>query len=552
MPTIAIPDDQKLASFRAVSITLDTANSFVTPLRLSAGDINGRQLRVIVTDDGAPVDPEIGNTLTAALQWNSNPSDSQSAGGYEALKQSYTTDSQLVFTGPIPRALLQQATQTTVIAIAITAGDTVICSRTIPVVVDPSVLRATAPDIADPLAELHKATETAAKIQTMLDTASITAGTTATLAPNKQATSSLTGAGLSKILDLGIPRGAGIATATAETLSPLKPASAVLSDRDDGDKDLKLGIPRGAKPTGVSVSMLDADAKPTAAVTPNADGDYAIALGIPRGPQGLQGEKGDPGDASTIASASAAGVVKVDDTQTPIRVDDDGLLGVNPGQGIKIVDYTAPIAGAPTIKTIAANLEAGAGITIVPSSAGNALVISATDGDEGTQPLQVASWHEGGGTRQISSVPFPTLTGFRDPVDASIYTPQLVVSTWGTISTTGATFDVLGPADALTALAAIKSASIMWVKVSWGASVSGQTVDATLTPTLADGVLHITATWPQITVDRYTQYLLTIRWGTSTTAADMQAMGIPTTEGPGIMGDTGVDPGSPDAPGVTD
>lgn len=534
MPTIAIPDDQKLASFRAVTIQLDTANAFVTPLRLSAGDINGRRLRVIVTDDGAPVDPEIGNTLQAQLQWNSNPSDAQSAGGYADLTQSYTADSQLIFTGPIPRALLQQATSTSVIAIAITAGDTVICSRTIPVVVDPSVLRATAPDIADPLAELHKATEVAGKIQTMLDTASITAGTTTTLAPNKQATSQLTGAGLSKILDLGIPRGAGIATATAETLSPLKPASATLSDRDDGDKTLALGIPRGAKPTGVSVSMLDADAKPTAAVTPNSDGDYAIALGIPRGPQGVQGEKGEPGDASTIASASAAGVVKVDQTQTPIRIDDDGLLGVNPGQGLKVMDYTAPIAGAPTIKTIAANLEAGEGITIVPSSAGNALVISAGS----WAPIRVTALTGDGGLKMLLSNPVADVAEWQANGIGCLAT----TATYSGYSNIKIVIDAPDP-PAVTA--AINAAGGVAMTFSGAGGQAKYISPVKPTVKVAGTTVTLTGAWDVSGLSTNSLYAVTVTLAKSAADQAMQA-------GPGPMGDTGVDPGSTEAPGVTD
>ena len=63
---------------------------------------------------------------------------------------------QVTFTTPIPRALLQQAGERTMLGLDIEDADgNPIASRSIPVIIEPSRLNPKASEIADPLKDLH-------------------------------------------------------------------------------------------------------------------------------------------------------------------------------------------------------------------------------------------------------------------------------------------------------------------------------------------------------------------------------------------------------------
>lgn len=296
-----------LDAFRDTTVRLDFANDEPAALRLSAGDIDGRTLTVVVTDGGAAVTDD---TLTAELQWNTQPDDPDSAGGMvDMTRIEKKVDAVLTttaFTTPIPRALLLSGSPTANLAVAIRQGDTIICSRAITAIIEPSLLKTSAPDIADPLAALHNAQQTATQAaadaktavdtaQRLIDAASITSGDTTTLNPNEPATSALTGDGLTKTLALGIPRGASIAGVTVTTGDPGSDATATLGpDTDTGDKTLTLTIPRGDK------------------------GD--------KGDTGERGETGPRGDAGDVATTDSAGVVK---PGAGLAVESDGTLSVD-------------------------------------------------------------------------------------------------------------------------------------------------------------------------------------------------------------------------------
>lgn len=148
-----------LEDFSTLDVHFDTANDIVPPIRLNAGDINGRRIRIIVTDKGKPID---GTGMTARLLWNIAPSSPTSGGGIETmtldeyqLDESHTTAAWSI---AVPRHLLLNGNRTSVAGLEITKqnGD-VICSSNIDVIVEKSVINPNAPEILDPLKELHDA-----------------------------------------------------------------------------------------------------------------------------------------------------------------------------------------------------------------------------------------------------------------------------------------------------------------------------------------------------------------------------------------------------------
>lgn len=280
----------QLEQYRTIEAGLNLANDYTPPIRLNAGDLNGRILRFHVTDGGTEVtDPD---SLTARLTWNRDPEDPNSGGGYAQMDpdmdpEEFGGPRRAVFTTPVPRALLLQAGERTVLGVDIHDTDgNVIVSRSIPVIVEPSRLNPSAPELADPLQDLH---DTIDQAQQLIDTADLTMGEVTTLNPNQPATGSLTGSGWRRELHLAIPRGSTISRMTATALDSETPTVTTGSDEN---------------------------------------GDITVALGLPRGKQGIQGEKGEkgePGDVTGIgiATRDKAGLVKSSDE---ISVISDGTM----------------------------------------------------------------------------------------------------------------------------------------------------------------------------------------------------------------------------------
>lgn len=248
-----------LENYRRVAFDLHDANESNAPIRLNAGDIMGRRLQVAVTDNANAL---AAGTVTAKLLWNPDPDNPQSAGGYTTM----TETSAGVFEVDVPRDLLLNAGSTPVIGVELDDGNGhIITSRNITAIVEPAVLRADAPAIADPLKDLHEAVANAAqaardaadavtRANTVLDGASIDAGSTSTLKPNESATAALAGTGLKRTLNLGLPRGAGIASVKLE--------------------ENTIGAGLGGYP----VVMVDAGAAPEVKTSTNTDGDVDIIL----------------------------------------------------------------------------------------------------------------------------------------------------------------------------------------------------------------------------------------------------------------------------------
>ncbi|NEG54763.1 hypothetical protein [Bifidobacterium platyrrhinorum] len=307
----------EIAQYRTIETTLDLANDYTPPIRLNAGDVDGRILKFNITDGGGDVNDL--NGLSAKLTWNRDPTDPTSGGGYTNMTKTAGTDNptgvyQVSFTTPVPRALLQTAGERTVVGIDIEDADWhVIASRNIPVIIEPSRINAKASEIADPLKDLH---DTIDRAQELIDTASIDIGTVTTLAPSKKATGALTGTGLKRKLNLGIPRGSKISSVTAAALDT---------------------------------------ATPTVTTGTDTNGDTTIALGLPRGKQGEKGDKGDPGSPGDVQIRNG------------LQMDDNGYLSVKPSA-----------YGPITVDSYGVGINAGSGLQA--SSTGLSLRMGANDG----------------------------------------------------------------------------------------------------------------------------------------------------------------------------
>lgn len=379
-----------LDGFRDVTetpISLDFSNSWIADIRLNAGDKDGRTITVAITDNGQPITSTTGIT-SVALAYNTAPGVEV---GDRVTMSPVSGEATATYRATLPRRAIAKPG---VIALGVevtTADGAKICSRNFKGVVERAVWDAESTQGQDSLTRLEQliadgdaaiirvnnaitdANNAVAAANQVIADARITGGNTTTLDPNQPATSSLRGSGLQRILDLSIPRGAGVTSAGATTLDPNKPATASMlqagskgdytlmvgvprgsriigvgantvnpsqdagasmSTDGAGDMSLILDIPRGSRIAGVTARTLDAGMDATVTATRDAAGDTTLAFGLPRG------AKGDPGDPGTPATATTLGVVKPGDNLT-VRA--DGTLDASAGQ------YELPVASDTTL-----------------------------------------------------------------------------------------------------------------------------------------------------------------------------------------------------------
>ncbi|MFR3222159.1 MAG: phage tail protein [Bifidobacterium bifidum] len=379
-----------LDGFRDVTetpISLDFSNSWIADIRLNAGDKDGRTITVAITDNGQPITSTTG-IKSVALAYNTAPGVEV---GDRVTMSPVSGEATATYRATLPRRAIAKPG---VIALGVevtTADGAKICSRNFKGVVERAVWDAESTQGQDSLTRLEQliadgdaaiirvnnaitdANNAVAAANQVIADARITGGNTTTLDPNQPATSSLRGSGLQRILDLSIPRGAGVTSAGATTLDPNKPATASMlqagskgdytlmvgvprgsriigvgantvnpsreagasmSTDGAGDRSLILDIPRGSRIAGVTARTLDAGMDATVTATRDAAGDTTLAFGLPRG------AKGDPGDPGTPATATTLGVVKPGDNLT-VRA--DGTLDASAGQ------YELPVASDTTL-----------------------------------------------------------------------------------------------------------------------------------------------------------------------------------------------------------
>lgn len=366
-----------LDGFRDVTetpISLDFSNSWIADIRLNAGDKDGRTITVAITDNGQPITSTTGIT-SVALAYNTAPGVEV---GDRVTMSPVSGEATATYRATLPRRAIAKPG---VIALGVevtTADGAKICSRNFKGVVERAVWDAESTQGQDSLTRLEQliadgdaaiirvnnaitdANNAVAAANQVIADARITGGNTTTLDPNQPATSSLRGSGLQRILDLSIPRGAGVTSALATTLDPNKPATAsMLQAGSKGDYTLMVGVPRGSRIIGVGANTVNPSQDASASMSTDGAGDMSLILDIPRGsriagvtartlatgedatvtatrdaagdatlafglPRGAKGDKGDPGDAGQVATATVAGVVKPDGTT--ITADTDGTI----------------------------------------------------------------------------------------------------------------------------------------------------------------------------------------------------------------------------------
>lgn len=82
--------------------------------------------------------------------------------------------------------------------------------------------------------------------------------------------------------------GANIAAGTVTGLKPNEAPTFELTG-DKWDKTMNLGLPRGASIASITATTLQAGQQATVTSNKNADGDYNVQVGLPTGPQGVDG-----------------------------------------------------------------------------------------------------------------------------------------------------------------------------------------------------------------------------------------------------------------------
>lgn len=363
-----------LDGFRDVTetpISLDFSNSWIADIRLNAGDKDGRTITVAITDNGQPITSTTGIT-SVALAYNTAPGVEV---GDRVPMTPVSGQETATYRATLPRRAIAKP-GVIALGVEVTTADGVkVCSRNFKGVVERAVWDAESTQGQDSLTRLEQliadgdaaiirvnnaitdANNAVAAANQVIADARITGGNTTTLDPNQPATSSLRGSGLQRILDLSIPRGAGVTSAGATTLDPNKPATAsMLQAGSKGDYTLMVGVPRGSRIIGVGANTVNPSQDASASMSTDGAGDMSLILDIPRGSRiagvtartlatgedatvtatrdaagdttlafGLpRGAKGDPGDPGTPATATTLGVVKPDGTT--ITADTDGTI----------------------------------------------------------------------------------------------------------------------------------------------------------------------------------------------------------------------------------
>ena len=379
-----------LDGFRDVTetpISLDFSNSWIADIRLNAGDKDGRTITVAITDNGQPITSTTG-IKSVALAYNTAPGVEV---GDRVPMSPVSGEATATYRATLPRRAIAKP-GVIALGVEVTTADGVkVCSRNFKGVVERAVWDAESTQGQDSLTRLEQliadgdaaiirvnnaitdANNAVAAANQVISDARITGGNTTTLDPNQPATSSLRGSGLQRILDLSIPRGAGVTSAGATTLDPNKPATAsMLQAGSKGDYTLMVGVPRGSRIIGVGANTVNPSQEAAASMSTDGAGDGSLILDIPRGSRiagvtartlatgedatvtatrdaagdatlafGLpRGAKGDPGDPGTPATATTLGVVKPGDNLT-VRA--DGTLDASAGQ------YELPVASDTTL-----------------------------------------------------------------------------------------------------------------------------------------------------------------------------------------------------------
>nr|DAE68836.1 MAG TPA: BppU domain protein [Caudoviricetes sp.] len=186
------------------------------------------------------------------------------------------------------------------------AKDEIVCSRTFNAIVDESVLKAGDGTDPDPLEEWHNLINHGDdKIQDVVDRGNAAIATFNTKSAKAVADFNTTSKAKLDKFDTdsqaaidgvntvkndmqSLVDGANIAAGTVTELKPNEAPTFELTG-DKWDKTMNLGLPRGASIASITATTLQAGQQATVTSNKNADGDYNIEVGLPTGPQGVDG-----------------------------------------------------------------------------------------------------------------------------------------------------------------------------------------------------------------------------------------------------------------------
>lgn len=285
--------------YRNIDIDIDGANDWIPEVRLSGGDVEGRTITVRLLKDGKVIDDptESGSvTLTARLLFNPKVGTAY-PGGYKTMSRfvsaSMTGEDTWGFKVTVPHAAFTNLTGShTAMAIEVqkttgtgsSAKDEIVCSRTFNAIVDESVLKAGDGTDPDPLEEWHNLINHGdGQIQDMVDR-----GNAAIATFNTNGQHAIDGVNTVKNDMQSLVDGANIAAGTVTERKPNEAPTFELTG-DKWDKTMNLGLPRGASIASITATTLQAGQQATVTSNKNADGDYNVEVGLPTGPQGVDG-----------------------------------------------------------------------------------------------------------------------------------------------------------------------------------------------------------------------------------------------------------------------
>lgn len=285
--------------YRNIDIDIDGANDWIPEVRLSGGDVEGRTITVRLLKDGKVIDDPTkpgSVTFTARLLFNPKVGTAY-PGGYKTMSKfvsaSTTGEDTWGFRVTVPRSAFTNLTGShTAMAIEVqkttgtgsAAKDEIVCSRTFNAIVDESVLKAGDGTDPDPLEEWHNLINHGdGQIQDVVDR-----GNAAIATFNTDSKAAIDGVNTVKNDMQSLVDGANIAAGTVTELKPNEAPTFELTG-DKWDKTMDLGLPRGASIASITATTLQAGQQATVTSNKNADGDYNIEVGLPTGPQGVDG-----------------------------------------------------------------------------------------------------------------------------------------------------------------------------------------------------------------------------------------------------------------------
>lgn len=294
-----------LFGYRRIWFDIGTANESLPPIILSAGDHDGRIIAVRLWDGASSVS---GTGLIARLLFNDNQGGS---GGYVEMT-AIAGEATAAWEVAAPSEALRPGRST--LCIEISQGTTIVCSRLIEALVEPSVIDDSSQEAQDALAEFRAAV---ARLEDF--TVPVVVGKGGTGKTSHTANAVLTGNGTGNVKNVATANGALFATMTNGAASfgtlPIAQGGTGATTVAAARAGLGLGNTDGALPiaNGGTGSTDAASARTALGITPANIGAVAKSGDTMTGHLVMDGREVQPKSANltdgTSANASGSGAV---------------------------------------------------------------------------------------------------------------------------------------------------------------------------------------------------------------------------------------------------